>query len=114
MITLCPRVAEALGWPPDPLHAFDYLDENGQVTATTCDWRDGGELSQQYDTGVARQRYILTVRDNWAEKIGPYLETVQVSRAWRATQSGDGHSREVYCGQPRRVYEVNAAFATTP
>jgi hypothetical protein len=41
--------------------------KDGQVTATTRYWRDGGELSRESDTGVARHGYILMIRENLAE-----------------------------------------------
>ncbi len=104
-ITLCPRVAAAVGWHPNPRHVFDYLDHNGQVAATTCFWRDGGELTKAADSGVARHGYILMVREDCTEKIRPHTAPVQVSRAWRITQKHDGHNREIYCGDRDELRE---------
>lgn len=98
MIMLCPRVAAAVGWHPDPRHVFNYLDEGGRLTATTLYWRDGGEQSSPSDVRVVRHGYVLMAREDCAEKIHPYMATAQLSRAWRVTQNNEERSRDVICG----------------
>ena len=89
MVTLCPRVAERLGWRPDPRHVFTYLDEDGQVVAQTLCWRDGGVLSHDQDPAAFRRGFVLVVRKERADDIRPYMTQSQASIAWRMMKKGD-------------------------
>lgn len=98
MVMLCPRVAAALGWRPDPRHAFTYFDKSDQVVARTIYWRDGGERSRESDADVFRYGFVLVAREDEAERIRPYLSKAQVSRAWRRTQRNGSEGRSAACG----------------
>jgi hypothetical protein len=93
MVTLCPRVAAELGWRPAPRHLITYLDGKDQVVAQTLCWRDGGVQSREFDSGVFSVGYVLVVRADRAEEIGPYLAPGTVSRAWRAIEDNREHTR---------------------
>jgi hypothetical protein len=82
-LMLCPRVAAALGWRPDPRHVFRYTDGRGRIVAQTLFWRDGGEPAREADQAVVGRGHILVVNENEAEKIGPYLPMNQRSLGWR-------------------------------
>jgi hypothetical protein len=94
-IMLCPRVAAALGWRPDPKHAFTYLDGSGMVVATTLYWRDGGVLSREADAAAVSCGCILGVREDRASEVEPYVATTRLMATWRISQENERHGRSV-------------------
>jgi hypothetical protein len=85
---LCPRVAEELGWRPDPRHVFSYTDGRGRIVAQTLFWRDGGIPAREPDDVVFGRGHILVVNENEADRIAPYLAMNQGSRSWRFMNGG--------------------------
>jgi hypothetical protein len=94
-IMLCPHVAAALGWRPDPKHALTYLDSSGTVVARTLYWRDGGELSREADAAPVGYGYILIVREDCAREIEAFLVATHLMASWRITQENGRNNRLV-------------------
>lgn len=89
VVTLCPRVAAALGWIRSRRNVFTYLDRTGAIAARTIHWRDGGILCSDVDSAVFSEGYVLVAATEKLEELGRYLLGSTVALSWRAAEGSE-------------------------
>lgn len=90
-MTICPRVAHALGWHRDPENPLVLLNATNELMAKTMFWRDGGITSEPH-SGLVGQGSLLFASPAGAAGLHPYLSRSNVTRAWRSIIDRQGSS----------------------